>query len=278
MLLTADQFDLLIEDITSQHSMDKRDLLERIDKVSIEMGRLLDRSTSGVLYLLDIGMLAPFTNIKYAEPSETMSAIFEVPLSGTVTTRQGPDGRSSKELLLDVQDNTGSITMALYDGPAIEFFQAMDENKKVLAFNLLCKETKAGLVLRTTKGTHLFHFEGNDFVLKGLLDAVDGMQFMSIDEINTDDTIASNIPLSGTITRMQPLHRFNRKDGSEGCILKCELFDGTGMTWLVFWDSLAEGLQDLKEGDGIDIVGAYKKAGDIGTLYTNYRTRVNRRQ
>ena len=278
MLLNKSQAEILISRIIEENKLDKEKVFNDIDNLKKEHENMLENSTAILIYLVKNQLIAPFSQIARAEPSMTFSALVDIPYSSAISSIPKRNEGNIDSLTVEFRDKSGSFPLTTSEKDHIDVleFISNSENTKCLALNILCHQGRNRINLKAVNGSIFMPFYGEKLYLNHLTDISEKGKFNTIKELFEDPTLVSNISISGTITQVNSLRTFRRKNSSEGHILKLELFDSTAMIWIVFWDDLAVSLSNIKEGDGLDLLGAYKKENEKDTLYTNYRTRINR--
>jgi ssDNA-binding replication factor A large subunit len=154
-------------------------------------------------------------------------------------------------LNIECADETGRVRVALWDEDATAGAEEL-ETEQVLRIKGTPKEGYNGLEVSATR------------VEKDPDTAVD----VTINETDTIGDLSlgqSDITLTGCVLAVEPVRTFSRDDGSEGRVSNLVLGDETGRGRVTMWDEQADRVEDLSEGESVEIVDGYVRERD-GTL------------
>jgi replication factor A1 len=216
---------------------------ELVENKVDEMNGLVDEHAAAILVSQDFdqGKVESIENLTTAMDSAEFTA--KVTSVGQLRTfeREDEDGESSQGQVCNVEvgDETGHVTLALWDGMA-----------KAAAQNL-----EAGEVLEI-KGYPKDGYRGLEVSVKDIERVSDdGIDIRTFDTYQIDDlhTDLSGIDVTGLLLDTTPLKTFDRDDGSTGQVANLILGDETGRIQVALWDDKAEVVDNFEVSEAVKV-------------------------
>ncbi|MEM2876288.1 MAG: OB-fold nucleic acid binding domain-containing protein, partial [Candidatus Bathyarchaeia archaeon] len=171
------------------------------------------------------------------------------------------DGTSGKVRRIKLGDETGDLTVILWD-------DKVDELYTLKIGDML--EVVNGKVRRFEDGFIELH------VGTGSLTTLLGNYFEAerpkIKDVIANINFGRRLKILGKIFNISKIRVFKRGDGSKGEVAKVIIGDGTGIMQLNLWDEKSEYVKNLKVGDVIFVDGAYirRRHGKISLNLSGY--------
>ncbi|NWF96145.1 MAG: DUF2240 family protein, partial [Candidatus Thorarchaeota archaeon] len=261
----------IIELILKHTKYERKDVLELIDAKREELGRDIVNDDSAAMIVarehgIDLHQLKPKARTRIEDITEsTRSVVLTAKVVGVdrVRTFTRPDGSEGRVASMTVGDETGRIRIALWD----EMAKAIEE-----------EEVKVGSIVQISGA----------YVKKGLRDTLElnlgrmgRIRTVEDDEIDFDIEVPAaastklgelkenlfDISVTFVVRRTFPVSTFTRStDGSEGKVMSVIGADETGTARVIFWDSLAEQMADVEEGEVVRLNAARTKRGRTGEI------------
>ena len=171
--------------------------------------------------------------------------------------RDGSEGRIAKLLL---GDKTGVVDVAVWDDKVdVMTERKIQRDETIRVFHAYVRKGLNGqLELNIGKRGNILRIPDKDS--EEYPEVKDYSQ--KIGDIREDFRF---INIRGSLSQVYSSSDFKRSDGTEGRVLRILLSDDTGDIVCVFWDELAEVLQNIEEGDVIRITGASVRGGQEET-------------
>lgn len=220
--------------------------------VARELGVDLSQESSGARFRID--------DITEGTRSVTLTAkVVEV---GTVRTFTRKDGTEGKVASVIIADDTGRIRVALWD----DMTQAISDGHVTLGSFVQVRGAYVKKGFRDALELNL-----------GRMGGIRVLEDYEADDVDFDVTEADIAGVGGLqdgmfdvtvlvkVVRAFRLSTFTRKkDGNEGKVLSIIGADESGSIRVVFWDNLAEEMDDVQPGEVIRVTQAYTRTSQSG--------------
>jgi replication factor A1 len=251
---------------------DKKDILEMIEEKRQELGPDVINDESAAMIVarelgVDLQQDSPKARAKIEElieGSRNVTLTAKVVNVGTVRTFSRRDGNDGKVASIIVADSTGKIRVALWD----EMTRAVSEGHVTVGSVVQIRGAYAKKGLRDSLELNL----GN----RGGLRVLEDHEAEDIDLEVPESEMAElasledgmyDLTILAKVSRVFGLSTFTRKsDGEEGKVLSLIGADESGSRRIVFWDKLAEEMENVKEGEVIRITGTYTRVSRTGDV------------
>jgi replication factor A1 len=166
---------------------------------------------------------------------------------GDLRTFERDDGEDGRVINVELADETGRIRAAMWDAKAEAAAEELEVGQ-VLRVAGRPKEGYNGLEVNVDDA------EPDDET------AVDVQ--VGADEIGALSLGQSDVTLAGVVLDTDSVRTFDRDDGSEGRVGNFTLGDETGRVRVTLWDERTEDLDDLAEGDVVEVIDGYVRERD----------------
>ncbi|MFW9809800.1 MAG: OB-fold nucleic acid binding domain-containing protein [Candidatus Thorarchaeota archaeon] len=178
-------------------------------------------------------------------------------------TRQR-DGSEGKVLSMIAADETGTVRLVFWDDSATEMEDA-EEDEVIRLRNVNTRLNRDGSDIEVHVGRSATIERG----LKDKIEAVEGgfgggSEPLGKKEIVDLTTGMWDVDIEGKVITVYDMKEYTTKDGREGTLRSLILADETGKTRVTFWNEDVEKIEDVKEGDIIEILHGYVKEGYRG--------------
>lgn len=216
---------------------------ELVENKVDEMGGLVDEHAAAVLVSQDFdqGKVESIESLTTAMDSAEFTA--KVTSVGQLRTfeREDEDGESSQGKVCNVEvgDETGHVTLSLWDGMAKAAAQNLEEGE-VLEIKGYPKDGYRGLEV-SVKGIERVSDDGID---------IRTFDTYQIEDLSTDH---SGIDVTGLLLDTTPIKTFDRDDGSTGQVANLILGDETGRVQVALWDGKAEDVDNFDMSEAVKV-------------------------
>jgi replication factor A1 len=246
--------------------MNLLEIYEKLEGISLEefnkrvaekielMGGLCDETTAALLVARDLGYDNTVNTVKIAEINEEkrsgrISFIARVKniFEGREFNRE--DGSIGRVVNIIVQDETGSIKVALWDEYADLVKTGGLKVGSRIKVNGYVKKSTLGLEVSVGRN-------GSLEVIELELNSQIQVENLKIAQLKPR-LLAIN--LIAKVLEIAPMKTFHRRDGREGKLVGLLVGDETGKVYLTLWNDRAAEAANLKIGDVIEIKNAYSK-------------------
>ena len=178
-------------------------------------------------------------------------------------TRQR-DGSEGKVLSMIAADETGTVRLVFWDDSATEMEDA-EEDEVIRLRNVNTRLNRDGSDIEVHVGRSATIERG----LKDKIEAVEGdfgggSEPLGKKEIADLTTGMWDVDIEGKVITVYDVKEYTTKDGREGTLRSLILADETDKTRVTFWNEDVEKIEDVKEGDIIEILHGYVKEGYRG--------------
>jgi replication factor A1 len=162
------------------------------------------------------------------------------------STFKRPDSSSGKVMKLILADETGEISVVVWNEKVDEVERALKKGVKLQVINAKVKKTiSEGLEVHVDSGTYVEAFTLAEEFLK-IADLKEGLNHVNVE---------------GEVAAKPMLREVKTSKGELVKLAVFELKDETGRTWVSAWRRHADSVMNLKIGDKIVIKNAYVKRG-----------------
>ncbi len=179
-------------------------------------------------------------------------------------TRQR-DGSEGKVLSMIAADETGTVRLVFWDDSATEMEDA-EEGEVIRLRNVNTRLNRDGSDIEVHVGRSASVERG----LKDKIDEVDetrregGAEPLGKKDIFDLVTGMWDVDIEGKVVTVYDMKEYTTKDGKEGVLRSLILADESGKTRVTFWNEDVEKIDNIKEGDIIEILHGYVKEGYRG--------------
>jgi replication factor A1 len=179
-------------------------------------------------------------------------------------TFQRKDGSEGQVKSIEIQDETGSIRVTLWNDDADETKLKINQKDiiKIIGGNIEFDEySSTGYRVNTNWNTKIIiNPEIDPKLRKNLEKLVEYIKPVKVADLNDRDDEGEDVDLIGRIVSIYDLNEFQRNDGTTGNVRTIEIGDDTGVIRTSFWDEKAE--MPLKEGDAVKLENARTRFGN----------------
>ncbi len=271
MLTLEETIELILK---HRSDYERKDILEMIEEKREELGREVINDESAAMIVarelgVDLHQISPKARQRVEDITETTRNIAltaKIINMGTVRTftrkNGGGEGRVASIM---VSDETGSIRVVLWD----DLTNAVSDNVVSVGDVIQIR----GAYVKKGLGDSLELNLGRMGQIRILEDyEIEDLGIEFSDKSTLDQKIGDlkeglfNVSLKVKIQRVFQLSTFTRqRDGSEGKVLSVVGADETGTARLVFWDEKASEMDDVEEGEIIQLKGVNTRLNRDGT-------------
>ncbi len=221
------------------------------DKVE-QMGGLADEETAAMLIAHELRD-QEVEGIADVDPGmDDVKFLAEVQRIGELRTfERDDDAEEGKVINVDVADESGRITITMWDGMANDAVERLE----------------TGDTLRVA-GRPKDGYNGLEVDVDKVEPAPDAeVDVESADSHRIEDLSLglSDVNLAGRVLGTDSVRTFDRDDGSEGRVANLSLGDPTGRIRVTLWDEQADLATEYAAGDTVEVVDGYVRERD-GTL------------
>ncbi|ESP89302.1 single-stranded DNA binding protein [Candidatus Halobonum tyrrellensis] len=215
-----------------------------------QMGGLADEETAAMLIAHELRD-EEVNRVADIKPGmDDVKFLAKVMTVGEVRTfeRDGDDEEDGHVLNVEVADESGRITISMWDGMAVDAADRLQPGD-VLRVMGRPKEGYNGLEVAVDKA------EPDD-------DAEVDVE--ALDEYRVEDLQlgASDVTLVGRVLDTDSVRTFDRDDGTEGRVANLTLGDETGRIRVTLWDERADRATELASGETVEVVDGYVRERD----------------
>jgi replication factor A1 len=221
-----------------------------VDEKMDIMGGLCDEHTAALLVAHDLGIEgAGAIKIKdITLDRKNVQFLGKVTGASDVRKFNRNDGGEGRVCNLTVADETGEITVVLWDELADAVMTGEIKESDVLKISGYVKETQRGLEVNIGKGGGIARDEETKITVKDPM--------VRIGEVRMG---MGNVCVRGLILSKQEPRSFNRKDGSQGSVQGIMIGDESGKIRLTVWDNKLKDVEALNPGDSVEVLHAYTR-------------------
>ena len=170
-------------------------------------------------------------------------------------TFQRNDGTAGQVKSVEIQDDTGSIRITLWNDDADETKLNIKQKDiiKITGGNIEFDEySSTGYRINTNWNSKItINPEIDDKLKKVLEERCEYIKPVKVAELNERDDEGDEVDIIGRIVSIYEPNEFQKNDGTTGLVRTIEIGDSTGVIRSSFWDDKAE--LPLKEGDAVKI-------------------------
>jgi replication factor A1 len=264
--LTIEKDQMRAEDIVRHILSQCQDVTREAVLMAIEAkktasGGLLTDEAAARLVAIELG-----TEVTFKQPvvpririGQLISGLNDVTIFGRVFVTQAPkafrqsDGGEGQVAKLLIADETGHITVVLWNDKA-DLANRAGPGQIVKILH--------GYVRRSRRGEMELHV-GDRGDLEIAPSEVEEADFPSVedrlDEVANIGEGGRKVNVEGTIRSIRRMSSFQRRDGTQGKVMRAALEDDTGRVSVVFWNEKAEEVANVKEGLTVLLVNAKVK-------------------
>ncbi|MEM2933565.1 MAG: OB-fold nucleic acid binding domain-containing protein [Methanocellales archaeon] len=239
--------------------MNLLEIYEKLEGISLEefnkrvaekielMGGLCDEITAALLVAHDLGYdnTVKIAEITCEKRRISFSGYVRNIFEGREFNRE--DGSIGRVVNIIMQDETGSIKVALWDEYA--------DRVKTGELKVGSRIRVSGYVKKSNLGIEV------SVGRNGSLDVLELNQQMQGEKLKIAQIKPgmAAVNLTAKVLEIAPVKTFQRRDGKEGRVAGLILGDETGKAYLTLWNEQAAEAANLKVGDVIEIKNAYSK-------------------
>jgi replication factor A1 len=191
-------------------------------------------------------------------------------------TFQRNDGTAGQVKSVEIQDDTGSIRVTLWNDDADETKLNIKQKDiiKITGGNIEFDEySSTGYRINTNWNSKItINPEIDDKLKKVLEERCEYIKPVKVAELNERDDEGDEVDIIGRIVSIYDPNEFQRNDGNTGLVRTIEIGDSTGVIRSSLWDNKAE--LPLKEGDPVKIENARTRLGDYMELSIGKTARI----
>ena len=191
-------------------------------------------------------------------------------------TFQRNDGTTGQVKSVEIQDDTGSIRVTLWNDDADETKLNIKQKDiiKITGGNIEFDEySSTGYRINTNWNSKItINPEIDDKLKKVLEEHCEYIKPVKVAELNDRDDEGDEVDIIGRIVTIYEPNEFQKNDGTNGLVRTIEIGDSTGVIRSSFWDNKAE--LPLKEGDPVKIENARTRLGDYMELSIGKTARI----
>jgi replication factor A1 len=192
-------------------------------------------------------------------------------------TFQRNDGTAGQVKSVEIQDDTGSIRVTLWNDDADETKLNIKQKDilKIIGGNIEFDEySSTGYRINTNWNSKIIiNPEIDDKLKKVLEERCEYIKPVKVAELNDRDDEGDEVDIVGRIVNVYDPNEFQRSDGTTGLVRTIEIGDSTGVIRSSLWDDKAE--MPLKEGDPVKIENARTRLGDYMELSIGKTSRIS---
>ncbi|AEG19321.1 OB-fold nucleic acid binding domain-containing protein [Methanobacterium paludis] len=192
-------------------------------------------------------------------------------------TFQRNDGTAGQVKSVEIQDDTGSIRVTLWNDDADETKLNIKQKDilKIIGGNIEFDEySSTGYRINTNWNSKIIiNPEIDDKLKKILEERCEYIKPVKVAELNDRDDEGDEVDIVGRIVNVYDPNEFQRSDGTTGLVRTIEIGDSTGVIRSSLWDDKAE--MPLKEGDPVKIENARTRLGDYMELSIGKTSRIS---
>jgi ssDNA-binding replication factor A large subunit len=241
-----------IEDIYADLEADvtEEEFQEAVEERIEQMGDLVDDEIAAKIVASELGK-SDSNTITDIDPEMSEATFVGKIVSIEELRTFERDDSEGHVLNIECADETGRVRVALWDEDATAGAEEL-ETEQVLRIKGTPKEGYNGLEVSATRVER-----DPDTTVDVTINETDAIGDLSLGQ--------SDITLTGRVLAVEPVRTFSRDDGSEGRVSNLVLGDETGRGRVTMWDEQADRVEDLSEGESVEIVDGYVRERD-GTL------------
>jgi replication factor A1 len=228
----------------------QKEFQKLVDEKMDVMGGLCDEHTAALLVAHDLG-IEGVGAIKIKEISldkKNVQFIGKVTSASDCREFNRQDGTSGRVCNVTVADETGEITVVLWDELADAVKTGDIKDGDVLKISGYVKEGQRGLEVSIGRGGGIAKDDSTKITVKDPM--------IPINEVQVGN---GNVCVRAMILSKQEPRSFNRKDGSQGSVQGVMIGDESGKIRLTLWDSKLKDAEALNPGDTIEVLHAYTR-------------------
>jgi replication factor A1 len=228
----------------------QKEFKKLVDEKMDIMGGLCDEHTAALLVAHDLGIEGA-SAIKIKEITlDRKNVQFVAKVTGASDVRKfnRNDGSEGRVCNLTVADETGEVTLVLWDELADAVMTGDIKDGDVLKISGYVKEGQRGMEVSIGKGGGIQKDESTKITVKDPMIPIKDVQMGN-----------GNVCVRAMILSKQEPRSFNRKDGSKGSVQGVMIGDESGKIRLTVWDSKLKDVEALNPGDSIEVLHAYTR-------------------
>lgn len=228
----------------------QKEFKKLVDEKMDIMGGLCDEHTAALLVAHDLG-IEGVNAIKIKEitlDKKNVQFIAKVTGASDVRKFSRNDGSEGRVCNLTVADETGEVTLVLWDELADAVMTGDIKESDVLKISGYVKEGQRGMEVSIGKGGGIQKDESTKITVKDPMIPIKGVQMGN-----------GNVCVRAMILSKQEPRSFNRKDGSKGSVQGIMIGDESGKIRLTVWDNKLKDVEALNPGDSIEVLHAYTR-------------------
>lgn len=234
-------------DIEADAEITETEFRERVEEKIEEMGGLVDEEMAAQLIAHD---LAESDANTIADIDPEMS---EVTFVGKVmaidelrTFERDEEDTEGQVLNIECADETGRVRVALWNEKATAAEREL-ETGQVLRINGQPKDGYNGTEVSANQAEPVSDADID-------VDPAAGGGPTTVESLTLGQ---SDVILQGQVLATEPVRTFSRDDGSDGQVSNLVLGDETGRVRVTLWDEQADMVEDLTDGETIEIIDGY---------------------
>jgi replication factor A1 len=176
-------------------------------------------------------------------------------------TFERDDGSTGKVKSLELEDDTGSIRVTLWNEDTATEIKKGDI-MKIIGGNIEFDDySGTNYRVNTNWNSKLIINPPLDEKMKEILSEVGKyIKPIKITDLNNIEDDGEEVDIIGRVVNLYEPNEFQRDDGTTGLVRTTEIADETGMVRVSMWDSKAE--HPMKEGDALKIENARTRLGE----------------
>lgn len=228
----------------------QKEFQKLVDEKMDIMGGLCDERTAALLVAHDLGVEGA-SAIKVKDITlDKKNVEFIGKVTGAFEPREfnRNDGSVGRVANVTVADETGEITLVLWDELADEIKTGGIKDGDVLKIRGYVKEGQRGLEVSIGRGGGIAKDESAKVTVKDPM--------IKINEVRAG---MGNVCVRAVILSKQEPRTFARKDGSQGSVQGTMIGDDTGKIRLTVWDNKLKDIDVFNAGDSIEVLHAYTR-------------------
>ena len=252
MGVIADEYEALDTDVSLEEF---REAVE--DKVE-QMGGLADKETAAKLIAHELKD-EEVNGIADIEPGmDEVKFLGQIVSIGELRTfeRDEEDAEDGRVVNLEVADETGRIRISMWDEMAVSAVGDPDGDTS--------GDLAVGEVLRIA-GRPKDGYNGVEVSVDKAEPEPDAELDVEVRDVHRVEDLSlgqSDVTLKGKILDVGTVRTFDRDDGSEGRVSNLAVGDPTGRIRVTLWDEQASRVEELSDGETVEIVDGYVKERD----------------
>jgi ssDNA-binding replication factor A large subunit len=264
MKLTVDDYYNLVSDL-----LRKNEFIDRIEKYEEKYTGLLDKDVIAHLIVDELGRnITKFSLLSDLKAGGRGSLFCTVIEPEPKLFSKKNDNRAGA--IVNISDITRSARLVLWDPEQV----VLVENKTIqIGTKLKLINAK---ITKSSNGLDLTPERFESLIIDPV-DYPDPAEEVKSLEITDIEFVVDDGPVNviGTVSSMNQLRTFTRKNQTTGHVMNIELYDGTGSIRITLWDDHAKAAEEYSIGDQLKIINGYSKLhNNVREIQTNYQTKI----